>query len=310
MKPSRRGTIARRRSGRSPNAACRPDNCRRQRSSLAASAAAPTSARPGQPPGRQTQTPPRQMPVPGRQTPTPARQLPTPTNISAADRQFLRDDSGISKVGATNRRAPTRRGGGGIVSDEPVGTAGGAKLPLGEVSSLSEWQPLAKKVGAVLAAVAAIGFLGWLTSPYWLPRRLERDRDCPQPVRSLAPTPQATPGADDDQPSKKTGKSEKGKGTSDANKKSGGAGKADRSIILAEAKKPNGDKLGAGSIPGRPGERAEFPAGSTSCGTRGERTQRPPWASNRSPSAVSPKNRPPRRRLCPTPSPVFRSKGE
>ncbi len=200
------------------------------------------------------------MPVPGRQTPTPARQLPTPTNISAADRQFLRDDSGISKVGATNRRAPTRRGGGGIVSDEPVGTAGGAKLPLGEVSSLSEWQPLAKKVGAVLAAVAAIGFLGWLTSPYWLPGGSNGTEIARNPFDPSAPTPQATPGADDDQPSKKTGKSEKGKSASDANKKSGGAGKADRSIILAEAKKPNGDKLGAGSIPGRPGERAEFPS--------------------------------------------------
>jgi eukaryotic-like serine/threonine-protein kinase len=219
----------------------------------------PPPARPGQPPSRQSHTPPRQMPVPGRQTPTPARQLPTPTNISAADRQFLRDDSGISKVGATNRRAPTRRGGGGVVSDEPVGTAGGAKLPLGELSSLNEWQPLAKKVGMVLAAVAAIGFLGWLTSPYWLPGGSNGTEIARNPFDPSAPTPQATPGADDDQPSK-SGKSEKGKGASDANKKSGGAGKADRSIILAEAKKPNGDKFGAGSIPGRPGERAEFPS--------------------------------------------------
>jgi eukaryotic-like serine/threonine-protein kinase len=220
----------------------------------------PSPARPGQPQGRQSHTPPRQMPVPGRQTPTPARQLPTPSNISAADRQFLRDDSGISKVGATNRRAPTRRGGGGVVSDEPVGTAGGAKLPLGELSSLGEWQPLAKKVGTVLAAVAAIGFLGWLTSPYWLPGGSNGTEIARNPFDPSAPTPQATPGADDDQPSKKSGKSEKGKGASDANKKSGGAGKADTSIILAEAKKPNGDKLGAGSIPGRPGERAEFPS--------------------------------------------------
>ncbi len=220
----------------------------------------PPPARPGQPPGRQSHTPPRQMPVPGRQTPTPARQLPTPSNISAADRQFLRDDSGISKVGATNRRAPTRRGGGGVVSDEPVGTARGPRLPLGELSSLNEWQPLAKKVGTVLAAVAAIGFLGWLTSPYWLPGGSNGTEIAHNPFDPSAPTPQATPGADDDQPSGKTGKSAKGKAASDANKKSGGAGKADQSIILAEAKKPNGDKLGAGSIPGRPAERAEFPS--------------------------------------------------
>jgi hypothetical protein len=131
---------------------------------------------------------------------------------------------------------------------------------LGELSSLGEWQPLAKKVGTVLAAVAAIGFLGWLTSPYWLPGGSNGTEIARNPFDPSAPTPQATPGADDDQPSKKSGKSEKGKGASDANKKSGGAGKADTSIILAEAKKPNGDKLGSGSIPGRPGERAEFPS--------------------------------------------------
>ncbi len=218
----------------------------------------PPPARPGQPASRQTNTPPRQMPVPGSQTPTPARQLPTPTNISAADRQYLRDDSSISKVGATNRRAPMRRGG-GIVSDEPVGTtAGSAKPALGDLSALGQWQPLAKQIGTALAAIAALVFLGWLTSAYWMPSSSKGTDLARNPFDPSAPTPQSSAPADDDPADKKTGKSDKDKEKADA-KKARGTGKADKAIILAEAKKPSGDRLGGGAIPGRPNERAEFP---------------------------------------------------
>jgi eukaryotic-like serine/threonine-protein kinase len=244
-------------------------------------------------PARQTPTPPRQLPAAARDLPTPPRQMPaaardlpassrhtttpprqapdrelpadarpiaTPPKGAPAARPAVREDSAPSRVGAVNRRSTTRRD--GRISEEPVGTPRDPNRPVVEASLPAAWQPLAIQVGKILAGVAVIGLLGWFTAPYWLPSSSHGGTEVTRnPFDPSAPTPRAAQGATDDEPTKNAdGRGSPKKQAGDGHKKSR-SGKADKTVIVTEARKQtSGDKPGDSVVPGRPSERAEFPS--------------------------------------------------
>ena len=217
----------------------------------------PPPARQMPPSSRQGPGPSRQMPASSRQTLTPPGQIPTPTKAGTAGRQASRADDLPSKVGATNRKAPTRRG--GVASNEPVMTPRDPNRPLGELipSVPPSWLPLAKQIGAAVAAVVALGLLGWLTAPYWNPEKLpagtERSRN---PFdRSAADASQQVTTVNDDA----SKKSANGKAEANGNPKSQTSGKSAKPVVVADVKKP-GSAARATSISARPAEREELPS--------------------------------------------------
>ena len=219
----------------------------------------PPPARQMPPSSRQASNSPREAPAPSRQTVTPPGQIPTPTKTGTAGRQASRADALPSKVGATSRKAPTRRG--GVVSNEPVATSRDPNRPLGELipSVPPSWLPLAKQIGAAVAAVVALGFLAWITEPYWNPQKLpagtERSRNPFDRSEADAAQPVATVNDDASKKSATNGKSE-----ANGKSKSQTTGKAAKPVVVTDANKPGaGDKARATSIPARPAEREELP---------------------------------------------------
>ena len=213
------------------------------------------------PPPQQAPLPPRQMPAPSRQTPTPPRQMPVPAKVGTAERQTVRSEPAPSKVGATNRKAPTRRG--GVVADAPAGASSrDPNQPLAQSLSAPSWLPLARQIGAAVAAVAALGFLAWFTEPYWNPQHaptgIERTRNPFDPDGASNPQTVAV----DNDVSRKPASNGTAMAANEKEKTRQQEGNSGRRVILAETKKPaSSDKaVRATSIPGRPGERAEFPS--------------------------------------------------
>jgi serine/threonine protein kinase len=212
------------------------------------------------PAARQVPPPDRAMPPSTRQTPPPERQMPAPERTMPGERQSIRGEPLPSKVGATNRRTATRRG--GVVSDEPVGTPRDPNRPLADFGSLSasDWQPLAVKIGIGSAAVAVLGLVIWFTQPYWRTDKSSTATATRNPFDPSPPEP-AGQAAVDDEATKKSDKSAASVKAADGEKQKSRETKPLKPVVLAEAKKPTSNAKSARSmsIPAGPAERAEFP---------------------------------------------------
>jgi hypothetical protein len=186
--------------------------------------------------------------------------MPVPGKAITPERSAPRGESAPSKVGAVNRRTPTRRG--GVVSDEPVGTPRDPNRPLEEPgsSSVAAWQPLAVKVGIGVAAAAALGLLTWFTEPYWNPDKSHNASVTRNPFDPSAPN-SGTQTVDEDATKKSDTPAANAK-AAEVEKQKSRTTKPLKPIVLAEGKKPTGgDKSArATSIPAGPAERAEFPS--------------------------------------------------
>jgi eukaryotic-like serine/threonine-protein kinase len=217
-------------------------------------------------PPADSRTPTRQLP--GRRMPVPDREMP-PARGASSDRQLpvgatpgtgsgrhrLPAALPPAKGASSDRQLPVGRRG-GVISDEPSGRSRDPNRPLSETTSAASWQPSPVQIGVVVA-VAVAGLLIWLGASYWNNGNASNGTDVTRnPFDPLARGQQAAPV--DDEAAKKTDD----KQAADEKRNKKGSGKQGKSLVVAESKALGSvDKsIAAALVPGRPDERAEFPA--------------------------------------------------
>src|SRR5580700_2251718 len=310
-KPSRRGTIARRRSGRSPNAGCQPDNCRRRLEAFRCLRGNrllrrdPGSRRVSNPTLRPDRCP---FPVdkhrrPLVNCPRPATSVQRIGNFSATTRAFPRSAQPIAELPRGAVAAALFRTSQSERPEVPdcrwvscPHLTNGSRWPKKSARSWLPWRRSDFWVGSHLP----IGSLAARTGP-----RLPTTRLIPRPQRRRRrPEPMTT-----NRPRRPANRRRAKRPRTRTKNRAAPAKRTSRSSWRRQKSRTGTNSVPAPFRGGPPNERS-FPAGSTSCGIRGERTQRPPSGSKRSPSAASAKNRRPRRQIYPMRSPVSRTRGE